>query len=142
MRRNAPAQRSRAARCAPSPACATPSPWPQRAQQLLLIISAALLALFAPAGAAEQVVGVFAPLSGPHAYIGQSMRNGVVLALEQAEDSGRFGEVRLSIRALDDTGAPKVVAERVARFVRDELAILVIGPGLPRLRHGCSVPAR
>ena len=73
---------------------------------------------------------MFAPLSGPHALIGQSMRNGVVLALEQAEDSGRFGDVRLSIRALDDTGTPKAVAERVARFVRDELAILVIGPAL------------
>ena len=101
-----------------------------RARALLPLLTAALLTLFAPSGAAEQVVGVFAPLSGPHAYIGQSMRNGVVLALEQAEDSGRFGEVRLSIRALDDTGAPKAVAERVARFVRDELAILVIGPAL------------
>lgn len=124
MRRGAPSQRPNGA-----PLLAQLSRV-HRAQQLLLALTAALLTLFAPAGAAEQVVGVFAPLSGPHAHIGQSMRNGVVLALEQAEDSGRFGEVRLSIRALDDTGAPKAVAERVARFVRDELAILVIGPAL------------
>ena len=58
----------------------------------------------------------------------RSLRNGVVLALEQAEDGGRFGDVRLSIRAIDDSGAPKAVAERVTKFVRDEYAILVIGP--------------
>lgn len=91
---------------------------------------AALLVCFAPAGQAEQVVGVFAPLTGAHAPIGQSIRNGVVLALEQAEDGGLFGEVRLSIRTQDDSGTPQAVAERIAKFVRDEQAILVIGPAI------------
>lgn len=84
--------------------------------------------LFPLTSHSEHVVGVFAPLTGPRAPIGQSMRNGVVLALEQAEDSGRFGDVRLSIRTLDDSGTPKAVAEQVVKFVRDELAVLVIGP--------------
>ena len=95
------------------------------------VVGALLAAAFAGvpvAGHAEYVVGVFAPLSGPHALIGNSIRKGVVLALEAAEDAGKFGDVRLSIRVLDDSGAPKVVAERVAKFVRDEQAILVIGP--------------
>ena len=91
---------------------------------------AATLGLLPLAAQAEYVVGIFAPLTGPHALIGNSMRNGVVLALETAEDAGQFGEVRLSIRALDDSGAPKVVAERVAKFVKDEQAILVIGPAV------------
>ena len=91
---------------------------------------AAALGLLPLAGQAEYVVGIFTPLTGPHALIGNSMRNGVVLALETAEDAGQFGEVRLSIRALDDSGAPKVVAERVAKFVKDEQAILVIGPAV------------
>ncbi len=90
--------------------------------------AAALLALMPLSAYCEHVIGVFAPLTGPRAPIGQSMRNGVVLALEQAEDSGRFGDVRLSIRTLDDTGAPKAVAEQVVKFVRDEFAVLVIGP--------------
>lgn len=93
----------------------------------------AVLATFAivPDNArAEYVVGVAAPLSGPHAQIGRSMRNGAALALELAEDGGKFGDVRLSIRSVDDAGSPKEVAERIARFVRDELAILVIGPTL------------
>ena len=89
---------------------------------------AALLTLVPLTAQSEHVVGVFAPLTGPHAPIGRSMRNGVVLALEQAEDSGQFGDVRLSIRTLDDSGAPKVVAAQVVKFVRDELAVLVIGP--------------
>lgn len=89
---------------------------------------AALLTLFPLTGHSEHVIGVFAPLTGPRAPIGQSMRNGIVLALEQAEDSGRFGDVRLSIRTLDDSGTPKAVAEQVVKFVRDELAVLVIGP--------------
>lgn len=79
---------------------------------------------------AEYVVGVAAPVSGPYAQIGRSIRNGAALALEIAEDSGKFGEVRLSIRSIDDAGSPKEVAERMVRFVRDEMAILVIGPTL------------
>ncbi len=79
---------------------------------------------------AEYVVGVAAPVSGPYAQIGRSIRNGAALALEIAEDSGKFGEVRLSIRSIDDAGSPKEVAARMVRFVRDEMAILVIGPTL------------
>ena len=91
---------------------------------------AAALSLLPGASQAEYVVGVFTPLTGPHALIGNSMRNGVVLALETAEDAGKFGDVRLSIRTLDDSGAPKAVAERVAKFVKEEQAILVIGPAV------------
>ena len=95
---------------------------------LYRLLLAGYLTLQPLAGYAEHVVGVFAPLTGPHALLGRSLRNGVVLALEQAEDGGRFGDVRLSIRAVDDSGTPKAVAERVTKFVRDEYAILVIGP--------------
>ncbi len=100
---------------------------PAFAKRLLL---AGLLATQPLVGYAEHVVGVFAPLSGAYAPIGRSLRNGVVLALEQAEDGGRFGDVRLSIRTVDDSGPPKAVAERVTKFVRDEYAILVIGPAI------------
>ena len=97
---------------------------------LLATVLVTALVAAAPTVQAEHVVGVFAPLTGPHAPIGQSMRNGVVLALEHAEDSGRFGEVRISIRAQDDSGTPQAVAERIVKFVRDEQAILVIGPAI------------
>ena len=102
----------------------------RRCQPWGVLLCAALLTGLPLAGQAEHVVGIFAPVTGAHAPIGRSLRNGVVLALEQAEDGGRFGEVRLSIRTLDDSGAPKAVAERVVKFVRDEMAILVIGPAI------------
>ena len=94
----------------------------------LNVLFAAVLAALPVAVHAEYVVGVAAPVTGPHAQIGRSIRNGAVLALEIAEDGGKFGDVRLSLRSLDDAGTPKEVAERIAKFVRDELAILVIGP--------------
>ena len=96
----------------------------------LSVLFAAVLAALPVAVHAEYVVGVAAPVTGPHAQIGRSIRNGAVLALEIAEDGGKFGDVRLSLRSLDDAGTPKEVAERIAKFVRDELAILVIGPVL------------
>ena len=92
------------------------------------VLFAVVLAALPIAVHAEYVVGVVAPVTGPHAQIGRSIRNGAVLALEIAEDGGKFGEVRLSLHSLDDAGTPKEVAERIAKFVRDELAILVIGP--------------
>ena len=96
----------------------------------LNLLFAATLAALPAAAQAEFVVGIAAPVGGAYAPIGRSIRNGATLALEIAEDSGKFGEVRLSIRSLDDSGTPKEVAERVVKFVRDELAILVIGPTL------------
>lgn len=94
----------------------------------LSVLFAAVLVALPVAVHAEYVVGVAAPVTGPHAQIGRSLRSGAVLALEIAEDGGKFGDVRLSLRSLDDTGTPREVAERIAKFVRDELAILVIGP--------------
>jgi len=96
----------------------------------LLVATLAAFAALPDDAQAEYVIGVAAPGQGPHAQIGRSIRNGAALALEIAEDSGKFGEVRLSIRSVDDAGSPKEVAERIAKFVRDEMAILVIGPTL------------
>lgn len=102
----------------------------------LKLLLAATLAALSMAAQAEFVVGIAAPISGApapaHTMIGRSIRNGAVLALELAEDSGKFGEVRLSIRSIDDGGTPKEAAERIVKFVRDELAILVIGPTLSK----------
>jgi branched-chain amino acid transport system substrate-binding protein len=75
----------------------------------------------------EFVVGVSVPLSGPGGAMGPSFRNGIELALEQAEDGGRFRDnVQLSLRAIDDAGPDGV--DRLVRFVSEEEAILVVGP--------------
>lgn len=91
-----------------------------------------------PALADEYVVDIITPRSGESAGLGRSMRNGVALALEQAEDQGRFrAGVRLSLKDYDENEipvpdgknpAPPSLAQRTAQLVRANDAILVIGP--------------
>jgi branched-chain amino acid transport system substrate-binding protein len=77
----------------------------------------------------EYVVHILTPHTGPWNMLGQSMRNGVALALEQAEDRGQFREgVRLSLKDYDDNLAPEVLAQKTEKLVRETDAILVIGP--------------
>lgn len=88
------------------------------------------LCLAAPwAWADEYVILILTPLSGEWQPLGQTTRNGIALALEQAEDRGRFREgVRLSLKNLDDNALPEVLAARTEKQVRENEAILVIGP--------------
>lgn len=92
---------------------------------------AALLMALAPACACadEYVVGILSPLTGDWAGLGQTIRNGITLALEQAEDRGLFREgVRLSLKNYDDNIAPEMLGPRMEKFVRENDAILLIGP--------------
>jgi branched-chain amino acid transport system substrate-binding protein len=57
------------------------------------------------------------------------MRNGIAFALEQAEDKGRFREgVRLSLKDYDESQVPQVLGRQTMEQVRENEAILVIGP--------------
>jgi len=94
-----------------------------------VIVFAAAMTLIGAAHADEYVVGILAPLTGPWATLGTALRNGITLALEQAEDAGTFREgVNLSLKALDDAGPPAEIAESAGKFVRDEDAVLLVGP--------------
>jgi branched-chain amino acid transport system substrate-binding protein len=94
------------------------------------VAASLVLCLATPwAMADEYVINILTPLTGEWAGLGQSMRNGIALALEQAEDRGRLREgVRLSLRNIDDNVAPAALAQRMERLVHDNDAILVIGP--------------
>jgi branched-chain amino acid transport system substrate-binding protein len=86
----------------------------------------------------EYVVDIITPRSGEWAGLGRSMRNGIALALEQAEDQGRFrAGVRLSLKDHDENEAAPPggknpaaasLAQRTAELVRTNETILVIGP--------------
>ncbi len=98
-----------------------------RLRQAALALVLTLAAPWSLAG--EYVVGILTPLSGAWSPVGQSMRDGIALALEQAEDRGRFRPgVRLSLKDFDDDAAPADLARRTERMVHDQDAILVIGP--------------
>jgi len=87
-------------------------------------------ALGAPSACAEEyVIGIFTPRTGSAAKLGGTMRNGIALALEEAEDRGHFREgVHLSLKDYDDNAAPEVLAQRTEKLVRDNEIVLVIGP--------------
>jgi branched-chain amino acid transport system substrate-binding protein len=99
-----------------------------RSAVLALMAFSALLA--APAGYAyEAVVGIIAPRSGPMTELGTSMANGVTLALEIAEDSGSLPDgVALSLKQLDETRPHNELLRTLDSFVRDQEAVLLIGP--------------
>lgn len=99
----------------------------KQSKQTLVALVLCLAA--APAWSEEYVVMILSPLSGEYRSLGQTTRNGIALALEQAEDRGRFREgVRLSLRDFDDNARPEVLAARTEKQVRENEAILVIGP--------------
>lgn len=101
----------------------------RRKAAVAALFGAACLSQPLPAGAEEYVVGVITPRSGPAQPIGQSMRNGIALALEEAEDKGRFREgVSLSLQDYDDNQPAAELAKRTERLVHDNDAILLIGP--------------
>lgn len=95
-------------------------------------IAALVMSLAAPWSMADEyVIGILTPLSGEWVPLGQTMRNGIALALEQAEDRGYFREgVRLSLKNIDDNVAPELLAQQAEKFVRETDAILLIGPML------------
>jgi branched-chain amino acid transport system substrate-binding protein len=94
------------------------------------ILALLVFSLVAPGVFADEyVVLILSPLSGEWRTLGESTRNGIALALEQAEDRGRFREgVRLSLKEIDDNARPEELATRTEKQVRDNDAILVIGP--------------
>jgi len=77
----------------------------------------------------EYVIAILTPLSGAWVTLGRTMRNGIALALEEAEDGGRFRQgVHLSLKDYDDNLDPAALAKRTERMVHENDAILVIGP--------------
>lgn len=109
------------------------------------IVFAAALAFIGVAPAVhadEYAIGILAPLTGPWAPLGTALRNGITLALEEAEDAGTFREgIKLSLKALDDAGRPAAIADRAAKFVRDEAAILLVGPAFSAQAEAVALAA-
>ncbi len=109
----------------------------------LLATSAALLAglAFGPAHADTQVVklGFAAPLTGPQAHYGEDMKNGLELALEEANKQniqldGKTAKFELVSR--DDQADPRT-AVQVAQQIVDEGVKGVLG----HFNSGTTIPA-
>ena len=74
-------------------------------------------------------IGVVAPLSGDLTAVGNGIKNGVDLAIKQAQAKGLIGkDITLKISAQDDTAKADVGAQVAAKLVADSSVVGVVGP--------------
>ncbi|MGO9829880.1 MAG: ABC transporter substrate-binding protein [Myxococcaceae bacterium] len=72
-------------------------------------------------------VGLVGALSGPEAQLGQSTRDGALLAILQANAAGGVGGRPLQLRAYDSQGRPEEAASATVRLVTRDDAVFIIG---------------
>lgn len=79
-------------------------------------------------GAKTFTIGVVAPLTGDLAAIGQGIKNGVDLAVKQANAKKTIDGVTFVMSAQDDTAKADVGAQVAAKLVSDAGVVGVVGP--------------
>ena len=79
-------------------------------------------------GAKTYTIGVVAPLTGDLSAIGQGIKNGVDLAIKQANANKTIPNVTLRMDAQDDTAKADVGAIVAAKLVSDSSVVGVVGP--------------
>lgn len=89
--------------------------------------------------AKEKVVKIalVVPLTGDIAAMGQGMKNGATLAIEEANKNKVVKGVRFELLALDDRADPKEAVNAAVQIVSDRNVYGVVG----HLNSGCSIPA-
>lgn len=89
----------------------------------------------APA-AADILIGTAGPLSGPNASLGEQLRRGAQLAIDDINATGGLNGERLALKVLDDGCDPRKAVEAATQFVSDGVK-LVAG----HYCSGASIPA-
>ncbi|MBI3012289.1 MAG: branched-chain amino acid ABC transporter substrate-binding protein [Elusimicrobia bacterium] len=100
------------------------------------VLSLSLLAL--GCGSKEKVykIAIAVPLTGDIAAMGQGMKRGAELAVEEANASGRF-QRKIELRPFDDRADPKEAVNVANQIVSDPSIAAIVG----HLNSGCSIPA-
>ncbi|MEW6608776.1 MAG: branched-chain amino acid ABC transporter substrate-binding protein [bacterium] len=80
-------------------------------------------------------VALVCPLTGDIAAMGQGMKNGATLAIEEANQT--LKEIKFELLALDDRADPKEAVNAANQIVSDKDVCGVVG----HLNSGCSIPA-
>jgi len=81
----------------------------------------------APSPAQTLVVGAVGSLTGPEAHFGLDTRDGVALAIDEANADGGVGGKRLVLRSYDAQSKPEEAANAAMRLVMQDRVALVIG---------------
>jgi len=95
----------------------------------------ALIAMAAPVRA-EILIGAAAPLSGSNAALGEQLRRGAQMAVDDINATGGIRGERLAIAFADDNCEPRKAVEVATGFVADKVRA-VIG----HYCSGASIPA-
>jgi DNA-binding SARP family transcriptional activator/ABC-type branched-subunit amino acid transport system substrate-binding protein len=95
-----------------------------------LIVIVALIWAFSPRGLppGPWTIGVDVQLSGQRAYLGESVRNAIQLAVDDVNGAGGIGGTTLALDIRDDADDPDRAAANAAAFVNDPRTVAVVGP--------------
>ena len=86
------------------------------------------MALAAPARAQDIPIGVPMALTGPYAFVGVPIRNGIVLALEEANEKGILAPAKIKIIG-EDTASDKAQAIALTnRMSAVDKVLMMLGP--------------
>ncbi len=84
----------------------------------------------APPPAAESdtiLIGEVGSLTGSEATFGVSARNGIELALDEANAAGGVRGKKLAVRVYDSQGRPEEAAQAVTRLIAQDKVVLILG---------------
>jgi branched-chain amino acid transport system substrate-binding protein len=83
-------------------------------------------------------IGMWTPLSGPAALLGQSARDGVRVWVKEVNDRGGIQGRKVNLIAYDDAASPQEAQAAVRRLIdQDEVFMLISGSG-----SGSTLPVR
>lgn len=82
-------------------------------------------------------IAIALPLTGDIAALGQGIKRAAALAMEEAQQAGRFKDYKVSTVIFDDRSDPKEAVDVANRIVSDPSVMAVIG----HFNSGCSIPA-
>lgn len=80
-----------------------------------------------PADANTLLLGVATSLTGGQATFGISTRNGIDLALNQANEAGGVKGKKLAMRVYDTQGKPEEAAQAVTRLITQDKVLIILG---------------
>jgi branched-chain amino acid transport system substrate-binding protein len=81
----------------------------------------------APGGSDTILLGEVGSLTGAQATFGVSTRNGIELALKEANAAGGVKGKKLAVRVYDDQGKPEEAAQAVTRLITQDKVVLILG---------------
>jgi branched-chain amino acid transport system substrate-binding protein len=80
-----------------------------------------------PADSDVILLGEVGSLTGSEATFGISARNGIELALKEANEAGGVKGKRLAVRVYDSQGRPEEAAQAVTRLITQDRVVLILG---------------